>query len=104
MKVKGATGQCSVGHSMWKTNLDESLKTPLRVNKNEKLINAFCDSKMGMVLFPPDSDSSQELLMDRESRSQMHARGFRKPVNSLWCFCLTKAISDSSKDFAQWVA
>ena len=63
--------------------MGESLKTPLRVNKNEKPHKRFLPFKNGYGLFLPDLDSSQELLLDRESRSHMHARGFRKPVNSL---------------------
>ncbi len=46
----------------------------------------------------------QESLVNSGSRSHTHVRGFRKPVDSLWCFCSTKAVSGSSKDLAQWVA
>ncbi len=57
--------------------------------------------RMVLLVFLSDLFMIQELLVIWESRSHMHVRVFRKPVNSLVCFCWTKAVSAWTKDFAQ---
>ena len=79
--------------------MDESLKTPLKVDRNEKTRHSFSaiqawgwplvlsfpaiSLRMVSLVFLSDLASFQELLVIGESCSHMHARDFRKLVNSL---------------------